>query len=237
LRNALAQISEIIMKKNLYIISKRERWGLTWPGRILTLVILMSGVFILSRTAVPFLSHQNTIQSKVLIIEGYIEDYAYPEIIRKIETIDPETIITTGTSFNQGFYISGIPSAAYLIAYSLFALGVDSSLIHIVPVQPDVLVNRTYNSALASKRYLLKNFPEVKSVNVISTSVHARRSLYLFRKAFEPHIEVGNVVIDSKVFDKNDWYRTSRGFRTVTSELIAWFYNRFFFRPDAKESI
>jgi uncharacterized SAM-binding protein YcdF (DUF218 family) len=224
------------MRKNLFIISKRERWGLTWAGRILLLAILILSVFILGKTAVPFLSHQDTILSKVLIIEGYVEDYAYPEIIRKIEAMDPEIIITTGTSFNQGFYISGIPSSAYLIAHSLFVLGVDSNLIHIVPVQPDVLVNRTYNSALVSKKYLMANFPEVKSVNVISTSVHSRRSLYLFRKAFEPHIEVGNIVIDSMVFDKNDWHKTSRGFRTVTSELIAWFYNRLFFRPATEKT-
>jgi uncharacterized SAM-binding protein YcdF (DUF218 family) len=182
LKVALALITLTLMRKNLFIISKRERWGLTWAGRILLLAILILSVFILGKTAVPFLSHQDTILSKVLIIEGYVEDYAYPEIIRKIEAMDPEIIITTGTSFNQGFYISGIPSSAYLIAHSLFVLGVDSNLIHIVPVQPDVLVNRTYNSALVSKKYLMANFPEVKSVNVISTSVHSRRSLYLFRK-------------------------------------------------------
>ncbi len=199
--------------------------------------IIFLCLYIFARNIVSFLSAEKNINAKVIIIEGYIEDYAYPEIIDKIGQIQPDLIITTGTSFDQGFYLSGIPSAAHLIAYSLYELGVDSSIIHIVPVNPDVSINRTYNTALVSKKYLLLRYPEVKSINLLSTSVHSRRSYYLFRMVFEPDIAVGNIVITSKFLTENNWYKSSRAFRVVISETIAWCYNWLFFSPDIEKDI
>jgi uncharacterized SAM-binding protein YcdF (DUF218 family) len=225
------------MPKWYSVISKRERWGFTWFGSLLTLVVLFTGVWVFLLRIVPFLSHGKAVDASVYVLEGYIEDYAYADILAEFERTKPDIIICTGTSFDQGFYITGIPSAAWLIANSLFALGVDSSLIHIVPVNPDVLVNRTYSSALMARKYLETNFPEVKSVNLFSTSVHARRSRYLFRKVFEPDFEFGNVVVHSHVYKYNNWYKSSRGFRAVLSETLAFLYVRAFFRPDVESDI
>ncbi len=225
------------MKKNYYLISKRERWGPTWIGCVFMLFLVLTSSYALFKNIVPFLTRERTIHAKVLVIEGYLEDYAYQPIISLIKDIQPEMIITTGTSFDQGFYLTGIPSAAHLVGNSLIALGIDSTLVHIVPVNPDVVVNRTYTSALVSKNYIKKNFPGVKQINLVSTSIHSRRSHYLFKMVFEPGIQVGNIVISSNYLRNDNWYKTSRGFRAVLSETLAWLYVRLFFKPDVKKDI
>jgi len=224
-------------KRRFLLVSKRERWGLTLAGRVLILSIFLISLLAYIYRIVPFLSKQAPVDSKILVFEGYIEDWAYPEILNVIEELKPELILTTGTSLDQGYYLSGIPSTAYIVAKSLIALGVDSTIIHVVPVTPDVLKNRTYNSALVSRIYLNAYFPEIKSINLVSTSVHARRSHRLFRLVMEPEIQTGNIVIPPAYFNASDWYRSSRGFRLVISETIAWVYVRLFFQPDTEKDL
>lgn len=224
-------------KRSYFIISKRERWGLTWKGWMVFILLIFITSTIFTLRIVPCLSNENPIESKVVVLEGYVEDWAYPEIISRIERIKPELIITTGTSLDQGFYLSDIPSTAYIVARSLVRLGVDSSLIRVVPVEPDVLVNRTYNSAITVRKWLEANSPETRSINLISTAVHARRSHYLFKLVMEPGIETGNIVIPPRYYNAMNWFRTSRGFRVVLSETIAWFYVRLFFRPDLEKDL
>jgi len=226
------------MTKNRFLlVNKRERWGLTLAGRVLILSIFLIALLAYIYRIVPFLSKQAPVDSKVLVFEGYIEDWAYPAILKIIDELEPDFILTTGTSLDQGYYISGILSTAYIVAKSLIALGVDSTIIHVVPVIPDVLKNRTYNSAIATRVYLNAYFPEVNSINLVSTSVHARRSHRLFRLAMEPEIQTGNIVIPPAYFNASDWYRSSRGFRLVISETIAWVYVRLFFHPDTEKDL
>lgn len=215
-------------------MDKKERWGLNWKGRILVFLLLLACLIIITRNIVPYLSAEKPVKAKIVVIEGYVEDCAYPVIISKLEELNPDLILTTGTALDRGFYLSGIPSTAHLVAYSLISLGVDSTKIRIVSVQPDVLRNRTYHSAIATRKYLMTHFPDADAINLLSSSVHARRSHYLFKMVMHPEIETGNIVIPSKYFNRNDWFKSSRGFRVVVAEAIAWVYVRLFFWPDVE---
>jgi hypothetical protein len=219
-------------KKILFIFSKRERWGLNRYGLLMTLLIVIGLLVICNQSIVFFLSKQKPVDARAVIIEGYVEDWAYPQIVSLLMEIKPEIIITTGTSLDRGFYLSNIPSTAHLVGQSLVKLGIDSLIVNIVPVSPDVLRNRTYHSALETKKFLIENHPDIGKVNLISTSVHARRSHYLFKLVYENDIEMGNYVINAPYINKNNWYKSSRGFRAVLSETLAWLYVRLFFRPD-----
>jgi hypothetical protein len=170
-----------------------------------------------------------------MVVEGYVPDYAYPVIIETFHREKYDLIITTGTTYDQGFYISGIETAAELIALSLIELGFDSTKIRMVPVPPGTHVNRTYNSAVVTFRYLQQFHPETKAINIVSLGVHARRSIYLFKEVYEPTIEVGNIVIPHVAVNRLDWFKTSRGFRSVIDETIAYFYVRLFFWPPKPE--
>lgn len=213
------------------LADKRVRCGLTLWGWLLLLIIFVLAGFILIKTIVPFLSVEQNIDSEVMIVEGYVAEYSYEHIINTFKEKNYRLLIASGTSYEQGFIISGFKTSADLIGQTLLFMGFDSTKLAIVPLSPEIQRDRTYNAALVVKKFLLENHPEVKKVNVISQSVHARRSLRLFRQAMGDEIEVGNIVIPADYFNKDDWYKTSRGFRAVTNEAIAYFYVLFFFHP------
>ena len=213
------------------LADKRVRWGLTSWGWLTLLLLVTASVIIFLKTIVPFLCIERTIDADVMIVEGYVPEYSYKKIMNIFDENNYTLLVASGTSYEQGFIISGYNTAADLIGATLLSMGFDSTRLAIVPLSPEIQIDRTYNSALVVKKYLLENHPEVKRVNVISQSVHARRSLRLYRQAMGDEIEVGNIVVPADYFDAGNWYKNSRGFRAVTNEAVAYFYVLFFFHP------
>ncbi len=218
--------------KSFKLASKRERWGLTIYGWLLILSIIAIAFLIYVKGIVGFLSTEENIDAKIMVIEGYMPDYAYYDIIKIFNEKNYDLIVTSGATFDQGFYLSGINTAAGLIRNSLLKLGFDSAKVVAVPVPRDVYKDRTYHSAIYSHKYIREHFPEVKSINIVSLGIHATRSLYLFKMVYEPEIQVGNIVIPHISISKNDWYKSSRGFKGVLNETISYYYVKFFFWPD-----
>jgi len=217
------------------IVNKRERWGLTGWGCLLLFVLIAIGGWIFVSNIVPFLSKEKTIDARVMVLEGYIPDFALPGIIKIFNEKNYEFLIATGTTYDQGFYLSGVASSADLIGNSLKNLGFDTTRMAIVPAPANVLRDRTYHTGIAVKTYLEKYHPEVKKINLISLGVHARRSHYLYKLAFGDQTEVGNIVIPERIYDKSSWYKTSLGFRNVINEVVGYFYVRCFFIPEKKK--
>jgi len=218
--------------KRIQLANKCERWGLTIYGWLLVFVFSILLIFGFVKTIVPFLSAEETVDARIMVVEGYVPDYAYPDIIRIFYEDDYELIIASGTSFDQGFYIAGMKTAAELIRNSLINLGFDSTKVVAVPVPPDVYKDRTWHSAWYTFNYIRESLPDVESVNIVSLGPHARRSKYLFEMVYEPEIRLGNIVMPHHSVKSGDWYKSSRGFRTVINETIAYLYVKLFFSPD-----
>lgn len=170
-----------------------------------------------------------------MVLEGYIPDNAFPEIIRIFTEGQYEFLIATGTSYDQGFYISGVNSSAELIGKSLKNMGFDTTRMAIVPASSDIYRDRTFYTGLAVKNYIKKFHPEVKAINLVSVGVHARRSHYLYKLAIDNEIEVGNIVIADRKFDEKTWYKSSVGFRTVIFETIGYLYVKMIFAPERQK--
>lgn len=223
--------------RKIQLAKKRERWGLTLIGKALVLLVFALLLIVFVRNIVPFLSVENTIDAKIMVVEGYVPDYAYPGIIDIFHEKGYKLIVTAGTSFDQGHYIAGVKTAAGLIRNSLINLGLDSSRVVAVPVPPEVFKDRTWHSALYSYHYIRKHYPEAKRVNIVSTGVHSRRSKVLFDMVYEPEIELGNIVVHQPSVPERGWYKSSRGFKTVVNETISYFYVKFFFWPEQNTEI
>jgi hypothetical protein len=221
--------------KPIKLANKRERWGLTGWGWLVVLILLTVWIWLTARNIVPFLSKEETIAARVMVLEGYVPDYTYDEIMRIFNEEHYELLIATGTSYDQGFYISGISSAAELIGNSLKNLGFDTTRMAIVPATSDIYRDRTYHTATAVKTYLRKYHPDVKSINLVSVGVHSRRSLCLYKLAIGSEIEVGNIVITDRKFNAKAWYKTSFGFRVVLFETIGYLYIQWFFAPERQK--
>jgi hypothetical protein len=221
--------------KPIKLANKRERWGLTGWGWLAVLLLLTVWIWVTARNIVPFLSKEETIAARVMVLEGYVPDYAFPEIIRIFTEDNYEFLIATGTSYDQGFYISGVRSSAELIGKSLKNIGFDTTKMAVVPASSDVYRDRTFYTGQAVKTYLQKYRPEVKSINLVSVGVHARRSHYLYKLAIGSELKVGNIVIPDKNFNKKNWYKSSLGFRTVLNETIGYLYIHWIFAPERQK--
>jgi hypothetical protein len=71
----------------------------------------------------------------------------------------------------------------------------------------------------------------VDSLDVHSLGPHARRSRWLYQRAFGDAVAVGVIAAVPRSYDPAAWWRSSDGARTVLSELAGWVWVRLIFDP------
>ena len=214
----------------LGLIDRKKRWSLTIRGWI---ILFCGAVIIITLTTTsiyPFLALNQAVPADILVVEGWLPDYALEKAIEEFKKRNYRTIVTIGTPIETGFHISKFKTYAELAATTLKRLGINEELIAVVPASR-AKKDRTYASAMALKYWLLKSGLSPNALNVYSIGPHARRSRLLFIKAFGKGIEIGVLNADSLEYDPQNWWKTSNGVRTVMSEIIAYCYARFFFYP------
>lgn len=215
---------------SLVFFRKKERWTATWLGNMLKLVILVLIAFIFFKTIHPFLSENNPIETKVMVVEGFIPDYAIEEAMDLFTKDNYDLMIITGKKRMKGAHLDMYENDGEFSAATLTKLGFDMQKVVVVPVNYTVTKDRTYESGKAIKNYIQIN-PDINSFNLVTIGAHARRSRYLFAQSFNPDFNIGIVSVTSRGYDSVTWWQTSVGFRQVMQETIAWVYARFFFFP------
>jgi hypothetical protein len=181
----------------------------------------------------PFLTTTNRVQGEFLVVEGWVPTYALHEAVVLFNDGGYRKVLTSGTAVSDEW----IPSDTYAAwaATRLKQIGMKSDSIQPVPCS-DLHRDRTYNSALAVKKWLQDNDPVVKSVDVVTLGVHARRTRLLFQMALGNKITVGVIAVKDKDYDPAHWWRTSEGVRTVIGEGIAYLYAKCLFVFRSSES-
>ena len=209
---------------------KKERWTATLLGQLLKLLILTLLVIIFLKTIHPFLSEVNPVETKTMVLEGFVPDYVVAKAVKMFLEEDYERIIITGKPRIKGSHLDFYENDGEYTAATLSRIGFDMDKVSVIPIKNTVTKDRTYESGKAIKMYL-NNLPDVRSFNLVSIGCHARRSRYLFEKSFDKNMSIGIIAIANKGYDANRWWQTSVGFRQVIQETIAWTYARFFFFP------
>jgi uncharacterized SAM-binding protein YcdF (DUF218 family) len=209
------------------LIKRQECVRLTWTGRILVLLILFVGLLIFFRQIPYFLSVNQPVHGKVLLLDGQMPDYAIVKAIEIFKAQNYELVITTGGQMPTGFYISDIKTMAELSMATFLKLGFPPDKIVALPTG-NILRNRTYHSALTSKEWFNKNPAMVHKIDVLAIGCHARRSRYLFQKAMGNQFEIGIISVKDPAFELNSWWKSSIGSRAVISETIGYFYVKIF---------
>ncbi len=129
--------------------------------------------------------------------------------------------------------MSTYKSFAELSRASLIKMGIPQSRIVAVPA-PGVPRDRSYTSAVAFSQWLELYDPAypVRSANLLSESVHARRSWMLFKRALAGKLDLGVISVPSTDYDADRWWTGSEGFKRVLFEAIGWVYVQVFNRVD-----
>ena len=218
---------------------KPSRWGLfrrrpclvpTWRGCFLLGFIFVLFVILAVHRIHPFLAVNKPVPGGVLVIEGWAADYVLEAVIADFKQNHYEKVFVTGGPLERGAPLSEYKTYADLGAASLIKLGLTTNDVQGVPA-PLVRQDRTYTSAVTLKKWLGEHGMSPAQLNLISVGPHARRSRFLFQKAFGRNVRVGIVAIPPSDYDERHWWRSSAGVRTVIGEALAYGYVRVFFRP------
>jgi len=220
------------------LVTRKERWGLSWRGRAVTAsaFLLVSAALMLSIH--PFLAVTHRVPTKVLVVEGWTHNYGVKAAVEEFKTGRYDRLLTTGGPVSgYGPSSSIYDTDAYQSARLLKQAGLPDELVQSIP-SLFVGRDRTYNSAVALRHWLLLQNLPVGSLNVLTEDAHARRTWLLFQDALGPGVQVGIISMPNPDYDAKHWWRSSEGVREIIDESVAYLYARFlFWPPTTKEEI
>ncbi len=198
-----------------------------WLALLVTFSLVLMSIILFSH---QFLAPTKPVKGEILVVEGWLPDYALVEVKKRFEKEEYRLLVTTGGRIETGFHLSEYKTWASLTAARLVKLGIPPEKIMSTSQSVIHKKNRTYYSVLALNEKLKKDNLLVKSMDLVSLGVHARRTWFLYKKVFES-ANVGIISIESKSYDPLKWWLYSAGVRDVISEMIAYLYVRLIFNP------
>lgn len=160
---------------DIKLVKRQEMLTLTLQGWIIASTLILALITIIIAQVQPFLAVTSPIKADILVVEGWLADEALKQALNEFEMGSYTHIITTGIPLQRGYYLSEYKDFANLAAATLKAMGADSEKIIPIPT-PDVRKDRTYASVIALKEKLATSQLKLKSMNLFSDDVHARRS-------------------------------------------------------------
>ena len=200
-------------------------------GLVVLLLIIALGIRVLMPRAYTFLFINRPVETKTMVLEGWVPTYALQEALRYFNENNYENLIVTGIPITQYEYASDFKYTSKATKLALQHFGYTDT-IYETANPTNIYRDRTYTTALITKQ-LFDEHPEWdRSFNVYSMGVHSHRSMVLFQKAFPDDFKIGVVAHADRAFIGDEWWKSSIGFRNVTNELLAITYAKLFFHPD-----
>lgn len=209
------------------LLLRRERWGLSFRGKLLLLLVVAASLWGVIRGIYPFLCVNDGDAGEVMVVEGWIstrrvEAAAAAYLKGNYQRVVVVRNVSEGNKWESGRY------TADYIAADLVKYGVPGEAVHVL-FCPVVRKDRTYTCAVAVREWLEENGTIVNVIDVATLAAHTRRSRLLYAKAFGHHARIGAIALEDPGYDPRRWWRTSAGIRDVPFEALAYLYVRFFF--------
>lgn len=211
--------------QSLHLIHRQQMWTLTAQGWGVAIAVTATSIMFTITHIHPFLAVTSPVKADVLVVEGWLPDYALKQALTEFEKGNYRLIITTGGSLPSGYYLAKYKNFAELSAATLRTLGLKKEKLVAVPA-PEVIKDRTYASAVAVHQWLSNSDLKLESINLYTSDVHARRSWLFFKQVLAPKIKVGVIAVKTLDYASNNWWSSSAGVRTIISETIAYVYAR-----------
>ena len=221
------------MDRLFHLTTIRKRRVLTPIGWAVLLIGFSSVLISIVLFVHPFLAPTKPVGGDILVVEGWLPDYALEKAKERFQQGGYQFLVTTGGKISVGYHLSEYKTLAELAASTLKNLNFPEDKIIAVPAHKNFKKDRTYHSILALQRRLYEEGFNEASIDMVSLGVHARRSWFLYEKVFSS-VNVGVVAISPNEYDASRWWLSSEGVRTVISESSAYLYARFIFSPPIK---
>ena len=216
------------------LVTRKERWGLSWPGRLIVVLALFLTLYLCVSRIYPFLATTHRVNASALVVEGWIHEYAIRAALKEFQTNRYEKIFTTGGPVEgNGGYVNDYQTSASVGADLLKKYGLRNDSVQMVPSRV-MDRDRTYASAVALRDWFRDHNVRVSGIDVVTENLHARRTQLLYQKVFGRQVPVGIIGVPNPDYDPKHWWRYSDGVREVLGESIAYLYARFLFFPSAR---
>ena len=213
------------------LVARRERWGLSRRGWLALLVTAAAAGILWLLNIHPFLAPTQRTETKILVVEGWIHEYALRAAVAEFQNGGYEKIFATGGPIaGSDGATNDYNTSASVGADRLVKLGAAADRVQMAPSHVAGR-DRTYSSAVALREWFRTNHVAVTGINVLTEDAHARRTRLLFQEAFGREVRVGIISVANPDYDPARWWRYSEGVREVLGESIAYVYARIFFHP------
>jgi uncharacterized SAM-binding protein YcdF (DUF218 family) len=197
---------------------------------ILASALLLVGAVCI-KSVYPFLAITHRVNADILVVEGWIHEYAIRAAVKEFQSNHYARIFTTGGPVEgTGDYINDYCTSASVGADLLKKWGLPDRRLQMVPSRV-MARDRTYGSAVALRNWFRDHNMAVSGIDVVTEDLHARRTRLLFQKALGDKLTVGVIAIANPDYDAKHWWSYSEGVKQVVSEATAYIYTRFLFYP------
>src|SRR4029077_7711046 len=177
------------------LVCRNERWSLSWRGRlILAFALLLVGALLL-KGVYPFLATTHRVDADVLVVEGWVHEYAIRVAVEEFRNNSYQRVFGTGGPVEgHGGYINDYYTSASVGADLLKRSGLSDESVQMVPSRVTER-DRTYGAAVALRNWFREHNMPVRSINVVTEDVHARRTRLLFEEALGRDVTVGIIAV------------------------------------------
>ena len=210
------------------LLVRKERWGLSWRGRVLVLFAAAVLGLIVFLNIHSFLAVTNRQGGNYLVVEGWIHYVCFEQAAQEFRSGRYKKLVTSGARRDMPSKADGRDTYADYAAEQLKDFGMTDDLLQPVPCRVEKK-DRTYNSALAVKKWFEDNGIKVNSLDIVSEGPHARRSRLLYQKAFGSNVKIGIIALADPTYDPEHWWRSSEGVRETIGETVAYLYAKLLF--------
>ncbi|WP_304918050.1 ElyC/SanA/YdcF family protein [Methylophaga sp.] len=192
-----------------------------WGGLIFLLLLLIGGLFLLKQLAVILAPNDPLAERTYLVVEGWQEEDSLLSALAIFNAEGYQYMITTGGP-NRRFLSPAHASYAEQAGAFMLEQGLDGEKLIVIPA-PESAQERTYLSAVMVRDWLALKGANLTELNVHTSHVHARRTRYLYQRAFRD-VKIGIYAAAPQSFELKQWWKTSDGAKSVITELIgnAW---------------
>ena len=178
------------------LFHRREVWRPTPFGWLVFLLVAVATLAILAVTLEDFLAVREPARgtdgrgARTLVIEGWLLKEDLDQVIAAYRAGHYERVVATGGPLDSWQAGANPRTFAERAATYLNAGGLLRTPVVAVPT-PATARDRTYLSALMVRHWAEREHITLDSVDVYTSSVHARRSRLLYRMALGGGVEVG----------------------------------------------
>ena len=156
------------------LIVRREKWALTWTGRLLVLTSMAALAVMIGRGLCAFLAITSPVGGQFLVVEGWMPGYAYREAAAQFRKSGYQKIIAAGV-FNEDPDACG-DLRVHFGGEKLISFGVPKDLV-VTTATEEVQQDRTFHAAMAVKHWLQEQGLRATSIDVVTIGPHARNSV------------------------------------------------------------